>query len=91
MQPAAVQSALHRAGSTRVVPVPEAEGSTGGAHPPAGQRAAASHTAALAGAYTGYRAIFERYGIIEGDDIEEIVDIASGFSHWSHLLPQILQ
>ena len=53
----------------------------------AGQRAAASHTAALAGAYTGYRAMFERYGTIEGDDIEEIVDIASGFSHWSHLLP----
>lgn len=53
----------------------------------AGQRAAASHTAALAGAYSGYRAMFERYGIIEGDDIEEMVDIASGFSHWSHMLP----
>ncbi|MED6311381.1 MAG: CoA-binding protein, partial [Pseudomonadota bacterium] len=53
----------------------------------AGQRAAASQTAALAGAYTGYRAMFERYGIIVGDDIEEIVDIASGFSHWGHLLP----
>ena len=44
-------------------------------------------TAALAGAYTGYRAMFERYGIIVGDDIKEIVDIASGFSHWGHLLP----
>ena len=53
----------------------------------AGQRAAASHTAALAGAYSGYRAMFERYGIIEGDDIEEMVDIASGFSHWGHMLP----
>ena len=53
----------------------------------AGQRAAASHTAALAGAYTGYRAMFARYGIIEGDDIEEMVDIASGFTHWSHMLP----
>ena len=53
----------------------------------AGQRAAASQTAALAGAYTGYRAMFERYGIIVGDDIKEIVDIASGFSHWGHLLP----
>lgn len=53
----------------------------------AGQRAAASHTAALAGAYTGYRAMFERYGIIEGDDIEEMVDIASGFTHWGHMLP----
>lgn len=53
----------------------------------AGQRAAASHTAALAGAYAGYQAMYERYGIIEGDDIEEMVDIASGFSHWRHLLP----
>jgi acyl-CoA synthetase (NDP forming) len=53
----------------------------------AGQRAAASHTAALAGAYSGYQAMFQRYGIIEGDDIEEMVDIASGFSHWSHMLP----
>ena len=53
----------------------------------ASQRAAASQTAALAGAYTGYRAMFERYGIIVGDDIKEIVDIASGFSHWGHLLP----
>ncbi|MEC8201304.1 MAG: hypothetical protein VX085_17320 [Pseudomonadota bacterium] len=53
----------------------------------AGQRAAASQTAALAGACTGYRAMFERYGIIMRDEIEEIVDIASGFSHWGHLLP----
>ena len=53
----------------------------------AGQRAAASHTAALAGAYSGYRAMFERYGIIEGGDIEEMVDIASGFSHWGQMLP----
>ena len=53
----------------------------------AGQRAAASHTAALAGAYSGYRAMFERYGLIEGGDIKEMVDIASGFSHWGQMLP----
>jgi len=50
-------------------------------HSQAGQRAAASHTAALAGDYSSYRAMFERYGVIEGRDIEEIVDIAAGFSY----------
>src|SRR5215475_772598 len=35
----------------------------------AGVRAAASHTAALAGTYSAYRAMFQRYGIIEGGDI----------------------
>ncbi|MCB1740585.1 MAG: CoA-binding protein, partial [Gammaproteobacteria bacterium] len=54
----------------------------------AGQRAAASHTAALAGAYAGYRALFERYGIIEGNHIEEMVDIAAGFSRWGKRLPR---
>jgi Acyl-CoA synthetase (NDP forming) len=45
----------------------------------AGQRAAASHTAALAGAYSGYRAMFERYGLPRGKQIlKEMVDIASG-------------
>ncbi|PPR23711.1 MAG: hypothetical protein CFH40_01014 [Alphaproteobacteria bacterium MarineAlpha10_Bin3] len=56
-------------------------------HSQAGQRAAASHTAALAGAYRSYRAMFERYGVIEGRDIEEIVDIAAGFSYWGDRLP----
>lgn len=46
----------------------------------AGNRAAASHTAALAGAYEAYQAMFHRYGIIEGADLEEMVDIAAGFS-----------
>jgi acyl-CoA synthetase (NDP forming) len=56
-------------------------------HSAAGQRAAASHTAALAGEYSSYRAMFERYGVIEGRDIEEIVDIAAGFSYWGDRLP----
>jgi len=42
----------------------------------AGVRAAASHTAALAGSYEAYRAMFERYGLIEGHDIDEMVDLA---------------
>ncbi len=57
-------------------------------HSQAGQRAAASHTAALAGSYSAYNAMFERYGVIEGRDIEEIVDIASGFSFWGDRLPK---
>ena len=43
----------------------------------AGVRAAASHTAALAGAYAAYGAMFSRYGLIEGHDIDEMVDLAS--------------
>ena len=57
-------------------------------HSQAGQRAAASHTAALAGSYAAYNAMFRRYGVIEGRDIEEIVDIAAGFSYWGQRLPK---
>ena len=53
----------------------------------AGVRAAASHTAALAGAYAAYQAMFQRYGLIEGRDIGEMVDIAAGFLAWGHRLP----
>jgi len=42
----------------------------------AGQRAAASHTASLSGSHTAYRAIFQRYGIIEADDPDEAIAIA---------------
>ncbi len=45
----------------------------------AGSRAVASHTAALAGSQAAYRAIFERYGLIEGDDFDEMIDMAVGF------------
>ena len=53
----------------------------------AGVRAAASHTAALAGAYDAYQAMFERYGIVEGADLEEMVDLAAGFSSYRNRLP----
>jgi acyl-CoA synthetase (NDP forming) len=53
----------------------------------AGVRAAASHTAALAGSYAAYQAMFQNYGIIEGRDIGEMVDIASGFVAWGSRLP----
>jgi acetate---CoA ligase (ADP-forming) len=45
----------------------------------AGRRAAASHTAALAGSYSAFQAMARHYGIIEGGDSEEMVDIAQGF------------
>ena len=54
----------------------------------AGVRAAASHTAALAGAYAAYQAMFQHYGIIEGRDIGEMVDIAAGFLAWRTRLPR---
>ena len=42
---------------------------------PAAARSA-SHTASLSGSYTAYRAIFERYGVIEAEDADEAVAIA---------------
>jgi acetate---CoA ligase (ADP-forming) len=53
----------------------------------AGVRAAASHTAALAGSYQAYRAIFERYGLIEGHDIAEMIDLANAMIAWRGRLP----
>lgn len=53
----------------------------------AGKRAAQSHTAALTGSHAAYEAMFRRYGIVEGRDSEEIVDIAGGFSHFRNKLP----
>ena len=41
----------------------------------AGSRASASHTASLSGSYTAYRAVFERYGVIEAEDPDEAVAI----------------
>ena len=42
----------------------------------AGTRASASHTASMSGSYTAYRAVFERYGVIEAEDPDEAVAIA---------------
>jgi acyl-CoA synthetase (NDP forming) len=42
----------------------------------AGSRASASHTASLSGSYSAYRAVFERYGVIEAEDPDEAVAIA---------------
>ncbi len=42
----------------------------------AGTRATASHTASLSGSHAAYRAIFERYGVIEAEDADEAIAIA---------------
>ncbi len=52
-----------------------------------GQRAAASHTAALAGSYASHQAMFEQLGIIEGRDLEEMVDLAQAFIACKGKLP----
>jgi acyl-CoA synthetase (NDP forming) len=45
----------------------------------AGERAAASHTASLAGWNTAYEAVFRRSGIIAAEDPDEAVAIAAAF------------
>ena len=52
-----------------------------------GRRAVASHTAALAGSAAAYRAVFERYGVIEGRDFDEMLDLAAGFLACGDRLP----
>src|SRR3974390_1658931 len=55
--------------------------------PEPGRRAVASHTAALAGSNAAYRAIFQHYGVIEGNDFDEMIDRAVGFLACGHKLP----
>lgn len=45
-----------------------------------GQRAAASHTASLAGADSAYDALFRRCGIIRADDMDAMLDAAAAFA-----------
>jgi len=52
-----------------------------------GVRAVASHTAALAGSRDAYCAVFERYGLIEGRDFDEMLDFATGFLACGDRLP----
>ena len=54
----------------------------------AGARAAASHTAALAGSYSSFQAMARHYGLIEGTHLEEMVDIAQGFLAWKGRMPK---
>ena len=52
-----------------------------------GRRAVASHTAALAGSHAAYRAIFQHYGVFEGTDFDEMIDLAAGFLACGDKLP----
>ena len=52
-----------------------------------GRRAVASHTAALAGSHAAYRAIFRHHGVIEGNDFDEMIDLAAGFLACGDKLP----
>ncbi|MGD9827986.1 MAG: acetate--CoA ligase family protein [Hyphomicrobiaceae bacterium] len=54
----------------------------------AGRRSAASHTGSLAGSYSAYRAMFDHYGLIEGRDMDEMIDIAAAFSCNMRRLPK---
>ncbi|MBX6328377.1 MAG: acetate--CoA ligase family protein [Pseudolabrys sp.] len=53
----------------------------------AGRRAAMSHTAALAGSHAAYRAIFQHYGLIEGRDLDDMLDMAIAFLTCGDRLP----
>src|SRR5882672_1417787 len=52
----------------------------------AGARAIAAHTAAR-GNDAAYRALFKRYGVIESNDLDEMVDIAAAFVAMGQRLP----
>jgi len=54
----------------------------------AGAQAAASHTASLAGSQRAYEAMFQRHGVISGRDVDEMLDIAAGFSFFRDRLPK---
>lgn len=47
----------------------------------AGERAASSHTAALAGNQAGTNALFKQTGVLRADDLEEMFDLAAALSH----------
>jgi len=54
----------------------------------AGAHAAASHTASLAGSQRAYEAMFKRHGVVFGHDVDEMLDIAAGFSFFRDRLPK---
>jgi len=55
-----------------------------------GQRAAASHTGALAGSDTAYEAAFEKAGIFRADSAEEMFDWAQALAAWPMMGNSIL-
>ncbi|HSG43450.1 MAG TPA: CoA-binding protein, partial [Anaerolineales bacterium] len=53
-----------------------------------GQKAAASHTGALAASDTAFDAAFKRAGIFRADTTEQMFDWARGFEKWSRYAPK---
>jgi acetyltransferase len=53
----------------------------------AGARAVKAHTSANAGSQAEYRELFARYGVVEGRDIDDMLDIAAGFVTFGSRLP----
>ena len=54
---------------------------TKGGGTPAGAKAASSHTGTLAGSDRAYQAAFEQCGVIRAKTLEDLFDLAVGFSH----------
>ncbi len=44
------------------------------------RRAAASHTGAMSGEAGAFRAVFREYGVVEADDIDQMLDTATAFT-----------
>jgi acetate---CoA ligase (ADP-forming) len=53
----------------------------------AGARASLRHTGSVAGTYAAYQSAFRRHGVIEANDIDEMVDLAAAFSLHRTRLP----
>lgn len=45
-----------------------------------GSRAASSHTASMAGDYELFRAMFKQYGVLEAENLEELLDYVKAFA-----------
>jgi acetate---CoA ligase (ADP-forming) len=56
-----------------------------------GRRAALAHTGSVAGDPHAYHEMFQRHGIIECSDVDEMVDVAATFSLYRNRLPRGLR
>lgn len=74
--PAKLRAALHQAA---VAGKPVIAAKTGRSQ--AGRNAAASHTGSMAGEARVFDALFREYGVIEGSDLDQMVDTATAFTY----------
>ena len=54
----------------------------------AGAVAAAAHTSSMAGTYRAYEAMFEHFGVLQGDDLDDTIDLAAACVFCRHKLPR---